>query len=247
MSHYKLVPVGLLKDWHKQINTIAVEVAFNVADEMEALLSAAPAVQGEPVGRVKTVGGYPDESEHTIEWLCKYKDLKDGDLLYASPQPVEQRLSDDSAAVRLDKQCREAVAAALGFVRGGDYAWSYLLQQIKEIASAEQKPEQNVPSLDEALRQYRNNDGSGLVFGYDMETAQRVVADLVDALQSVLEFGNDTNTNRGAWAVGKAHKAIANHRRGDPPMTTNKKKTINYVVTTQGNSGIKHMLRSAKY
>lgn len=37
-----------------------------------------------PVGRVKTVGGYPDESEHTVEWLCKYKDLKDGDLLYTT-------------------------------------------------------------------------------------------------------------------------------------------------------------------
>lgn len=56
-------------------------------EELERAGSA-PAVQGEPVGRVKTVGGYPDESEHTVEWLCKYKDLKNGDLLYATPQPA---------------------------------------------------------------------------------------------------------------------------------------------------------------
>ena len=54
-------------------------------------LEAAHAVQREPVGRVKTVGGYPDESEHTVEWLCKYKDLKDGDLLYTAQQPAEQQ------------------------------------------------------------------------------------------------------------------------------------------------------------
>lgn len=54
-----------------------------------ALEIAAPVVQGEPVGKVRTVGGYPDESEHTVHWLCKYKDLKDGDYLYAAHQPAQ--------------------------------------------------------------------------------------------------------------------------------------------------------------
>ena len=47
-----------------------------------------------PVGIVKTIGGYPDESEHIVEWLCKYKDLKQGDFLYILP-PKRESLSDD--------------------------------------------------------------------------------------------------------------------------------------------------------
>ena len=46
--------------------------------EIEKLL-AQP--EQEPVGIVKTIGGYPDDSVHTVEWLCKYKDIKDGDKL----------------------------------------------------------------------------------------------------------------------------------------------------------------------
>lgn len=41
----------------------------------------------------------------------------------------------DVAVVRLDRQCRDAVASALDLPRG-DFAWSYLLQQIKERANA---------------------------------------------------------------------------------------------------------------
>lgn len=48
MTNYKLVPVELLRGWHKRINTIAADTAFDVADEMESILAAAPAVQGEP-------------------------------------------------------------------------------------------------------------------------------------------------------------------------------------------------------
>lgn len=48
MTDYKLVPVELLRGWHERINTIAVETAFDVADEMEAMLSTSPDVQGEP-------------------------------------------------------------------------------------------------------------------------------------------------------------------------------------------------------
>lgn len=54
-----------------------------------------PALWEEPVGKVRTVGGYPDESEHSVEWLCKYKDLKAGDLLYTTPQPAPVQETDD--------------------------------------------------------------------------------------------------------------------------------------------------------
>src|SRR5690606_552791 len=61
-----------------------------IRSEIDLHAAAAPAVQGEPVGKVMTVGDYPDESEHTVEWLCKHKDLKGGDLLYTAPQPPFQ-------------------------------------------------------------------------------------------------------------------------------------------------------------
>lgn len=112
----------------EQSGGIAESTLYYLADD---LLAASPAVQGEPVGKVMTVGGYPDESEHTVEWLCKHKDLKDGDLLYTAPQPApefDKKL--------FDSECRESVAGALGLQRGGDYAWSYLLAQIKDAVAA---------------------------------------------------------------------------------------------------------------
>jgi hypothetical protein len=51
----------------------------------------------EPVGVVRTIGGYPDDSEHIVEWLCKYKYLKDGDRLYLAP-PTPEPLSDGATA-----------------------------------------------------------------------------------------------------------------------------------------------------
>ncbi len=47
-----------------------------------------------PVGYIKTVGGYPDESEHKVEWVVKYKELKHGQSLYTTP-PTRKPLSDD--------------------------------------------------------------------------------------------------------------------------------------------------------
>ena len=46
------------------------------------------------VGYVKTVGGYPDESEHKVEWVVKHKELKDGQPLYTTP-PTREPLSED--------------------------------------------------------------------------------------------------------------------------------------------------------
>lgn len=43
----------------------------------------------DPVGIVRTIGGYPDNSTHTVELTCRHGDLKDGDLLYKAPQKRE--------------------------------------------------------------------------------------------------------------------------------------------------------------
>ena len=43
----------------------------------------------EPVGIVRTIGGYPDESDHIAEWTCSFKYLKDGDKLYLAPPKRE--------------------------------------------------------------------------------------------------------------------------------------------------------------
>lgn len=88
---YKLVPVEPTPEMRRKAGLTRGADYYTITKVWRAMIDAAPAVQGEPVGRVKTVGGYPDESEHTIEWLCKYKELKDGDLLYTAPdvaQPV---------------------------------------------------------------------------------------------------------------------------------------------------------------
>jgi hypothetical protein len=47
-----------------------------------------------PVGIVRTVGGYPDDSTHTVEWLVKHKELRDGDKLYTAP-PQRKPLTDE--------------------------------------------------------------------------------------------------------------------------------------------------------
>jgi len=52
----------------------------------QAIREALDEPEQKPVGIVRTVGGYPDDSTHTVEWLVKHKELRDGDKLYASPQ-----------------------------------------------------------------------------------------------------------------------------------------------------------------
>jgi len=56
-----------------------------IADAEELL--AQP--EQEPVGIVITIGGYPDNSEHTVKLTCRHRDLKDGDLLYTAPPKLE--------------------------------------------------------------------------------------------------------------------------------------------------------------
>ena len=59
-------------------------------------LYTAPPVKSEQehVGIVRTIGGYPDNSERVVDWVRPYKYLKDGDRLYTAP-PKREPLSDD--------------------------------------------------------------------------------------------------------------------------------------------------------
>ena len=65
----------------------------DVRKALEAYERSKP--KSEPVGYVKTVGGYPDESEHKVEWVVKHKELKDGQPLYNTP-PTREPLSEDA-------------------------------------------------------------------------------------------------------------------------------------------------------
>ena len=56
--------------------------------EIQELL-AQPEQEQEPVGVVRIIGGYPDNSERVVEWVRPYKYLKDGDKLYLAPQTRE--------------------------------------------------------------------------------------------------------------------------------------------------------------
>lgn len=59
---------------------------MEAADKIVALFAAKH--QAEPVARIKTVGGYPDDSRHELELLVKHGQLSDGQLLYAARPPA---------------------------------------------------------------------------------------------------------------------------------------------------------------
>ena len=71
------------------------------AGKRSASLSKKP--EQEPVGIVRTIGGYPDNSEHVVDWVCKYKDLKEGDRLYLAP-PKRDPLSEEAVCQILLKK-----------------------------------------------------------------------------------------------------------------------------------------------
>lgn len=168
-----------------------------------------------PVGKVRTVGGYPDESEHTIEWLCKHKDLKDGDLLYTAPQREDQQPAPDVArpAIFSDEDHvyapRGLIAAACSAINLGATS-SKLLAELRRytVGDLSNKPAPDMPGLTEALRQYQHNDGSGLVFGYDKILVDRHIAGLVEALE--LFVSNPIPTSED---FDKARAAIAAYRK----------------------------------
>ena len=74
----------LLKRIAKYRDTIPPEFIYEICE-----LLAQPEPKQEHVGIVRTIGGYPDNSEHVVDWLCKYKDLKEGDRLYLAPPKRE--------------------------------------------------------------------------------------------------------------------------------------------------------------
>ena len=84
--------------WMKELKFVYAHPDYDYEDpylikdinELEELL-AQP--EQEPVGIVKTIGGYPDNSQHTVELTGRHGDLRDGDLLYKAP-PKSEPLSE---------------------------------------------------------------------------------------------------------------------------------------------------------
>ena len=90
-------------------STLNGTTSMRLAEEIEELL-AQP--EQEHVGIVRTIGGYPDESDHIAEWTCSFKYLKDGDRLYLAP-PKREPLSDES----IDLYCKNKNINALEKLR----------------------------------------------------------------------------------------------------------------------------------
>lgn len=257
MSDYKLVPVEPTRGmviagedaWDSQLDKRISAISARSNGEVfasypseethelcsrvayRAMLDAAPEVEQAPVGRVKTVGGYPDESEHTVEWLCKYRDLKNGDLLYAAPQPTEQQpeLAKHQPCGCVICTCEhETQCQGCGGHHCGTHPVGQIpnpaYQQVDRQALAKIHASRNAADLHarnrllvDALRQYRHNDGSGLVFGYDLETTQRVVAQLVKALEELVDLVEDIRQGEytpDSFTTQPARVALAAYRKG---------------------------------
>ena len=60
-----------------------------------------------PVARIVTVGGYPDDYQHTVEWLVKHRELYHGQLLYA--RPVKAPRPDSVAWTDEDEQRMDVI------------------------------------------------------------------------------------------------------------------------------------------
>jgi hypothetical protein len=73
---------------------VPIGIHERIDDAIEELLAQPEQSEQEPVGIVVTIGGYPDDSEHTVKLTCRYRDLKHGDLLYTS-SPKREPLSDE--------------------------------------------------------------------------------------------------------------------------------------------------------
>jgi hypothetical protein len=72
------------------------ETHYDVYWDIQAALDR-PEQEQTPIGIVITIGGYPDDSQHTVKLTCRHRDLKDGDLLYTKP-PKREPLSDEEIA-----------------------------------------------------------------------------------------------------------------------------------------------------
>jgi hypothetical protein len=79
-----------LLDQPEQFKPDWVSYRQGVEDGINQAKNAQP--KQEHVGIVKTIGGYPDNSQHTVELTGRHGDLRDGDLLYKAP-PKQEPLS----------------------------------------------------------------------------------------------------------------------------------------------------------
>ena len=73
---------------------------YNLYWDIQSMLDQPEQEQEQtPVGIVITIGGYPDDSQHTVKLTCRHRDLKDGDLLYTKP-PQREPLTDEEVRAK---------------------------------------------------------------------------------------------------------------------------------------------------
>jgi hypothetical protein len=78
--------------YSEKYNDECISVFNEYIDHLRQKLEAAEQINREareqkPVAVVKTIGGYPDDSEHKVEWLVRHKETSEGDMLFISPVP----------------------------------------------------------------------------------------------------------------------------------------------------------------
>jgi hypothetical protein len=100
----------------------AVHLRASVIKQLKDLLAQG---EQEPVGIVKTIGGYPDNSTHTVELTGRHGDLRDGDLLYKAPQKREPLSESRIAAIwndsdKTDVAITRAIEKLHGITGGGE-------------------------------------------------------------------------------------------------------------------------------
>ena len=80
---------------------------YSFIAEVKEILAQPEQTDQKPVGIVITMGGYPDDSVHTVELTCRHGALKDGDLLYTAPQKPELTVTKREAYQRGYAQAEE--------------------------------------------------------------------------------------------------------------------------------------------
>jgi hypothetical protein len=92
--------------WHNKLLELRKQVA------LDGLAETSREIEQEPAGVIKTIGGYPDQSEHTVKWNVPHKDLKDGQPVYTSPPKPQNELDIAERAYFAGKEAGIAVGEA---------------------------------------------------------------------------------------------------------------------------------------
>lgn len=126
-SNVHVLPMGFIKDLSNGTQNVKHLSEKEQSAIVRALASAIVDLSKQvpdpnPVGYVKTVGGYPDESEHKAEWVVKYKELKEGQPLYTTPPTREPLSIDKIKLLDCDSRDESGIFDTLSFARAVEQA-----------------------------------------------------------------------------------------------------------------------------